>query len=76
MQRHTKQNQPQSYTYSALRHKTFSLPTKSLLDSPEDTHMKHKLKEFADLSFKFDKKGQKILETGIKRSGKRRNCSL
>ena len=35
-----------------------------------------KLKEFADDNFTFDKNGKKVLETGRKRRGKRRNCSL
>ena len=35
-----------------------------------------KLKEVADDNFKFDEKLQKVLQTGRKQCGKRRNCSL
>ena len=35
-----------------------------------------KLREFAEDSFKFDKKWQRVLQTGRKHCGKRRNCSL
>ena len=34
-----------------------------------------KLKEFADDNFKFDENG-KVIQTGRKQCGKRRNCSL
>ena len=35
-----------------------------------------KLKAFADDNFKFDKKWQKVIQTGRKHCEKRRNCSL
>ena len=35
-----------------------------------------KLKEFADDNFKFDEDLQKVIQTGRKHCGKRRNCLL
>ena len=35
-----------------------------------------KMKELADDNFKFDENGRKVLQTGRKHCGKRRNCSL
>ena len=46
-----------------------SLTRQQILDSS-------KLKEFADDNFKFDKKWKKVIKTGRKHCGKRRNCSL
>ena len=45
------------------------VPKRQILDSS-------KLKELADDNFKFDENGKKVLQTGRKHCGKRRNCSL
>ena len=62
-------------------HKSYTLPL-SHAGSMQQLFPKHqildssKLKEFADNYFKFDENGKKVLQTGRKYCGKRRNCSL
>ena len=48
---------------------TEPITRRHILDSP-------KLKDFADDNLKFDQKWQKVIQTGRKHCGKRRNCSL
>ena len=46
-----------------------NMSRRQILDSSE-------LKDFADDKFKFDEKRKKVIQTGRKHCGKRRNCSL